>query len=174
VEAWSQDAVDVLRMFAALEVDRVEDAVSPETRRMMIRYGLTPAVHDRLVAEMNLRNANRGRHWGRRENCLIDYTEKEKCCAGQAGRYRFCLPRDTDELRYYGQHFHNCVASYADSALEKRSLIVAMKLEEYYIACIEVQRNTIVQALGPCNKELSAEHKEIIRQWASQTGLLYA
>ena len=73
----------------------------------------------------------------------------------------------------YGEAFHNCVVSYCIDVVKKRSLILAMKRDNKYVACIEVQQRRVVQALGPCNQKLPAEVREVLRKWADKKKIGY-
>jgi len=125
-------------------------------------------------------------HWPRRpnrdfdaepstpsENKEIQYTSKELGYSDELEGYQILLPQDTDEIRAYGRAFHNCLASYCSSVLEKRSLILSMKQGQKYIACLEVAQNRLVQALGPCNQKLTMEIAEVICHWADKKKIAY-
>ena len=57
--------------------------------------------------------------------------------------------------------------------VEKRTLILAMKKGEKYVACLEVRQNRLVQALGPCNQILSDEIGEVLCRWADEKKIAY-
>lgn len=83
--------------------------------------------------------------------------------------YEFILPLDTNELYDLGEAMHNCVGTlYRNAALKRLSIIVGMKLNGKYQACIEIKTKDkeITQALDPCNRNLPAEIRNTIRKWA--------
>ena len=107
------------------------------------------------------------------ENTLISYTKAEKKYVDSRDGYSIVLPKDTDELRRYGKAFHNCVAIYCNSVVEKRTLILAMKRGKKFIACLEVRQNRLVQALGPCNQKLPMTVGEVLCRWADDKKIAY-
>lgn len=165
---WRQETIDILRMFVHTNLDRIEGVPQLDTLRMLLRRGLTRQVHDTMAQEL-------GAFVPREEGCqddvpniVISYTSTEQNYEDNIDGYQFALPKDTDELCGYGKAFHNCVASYRDDVVAKRTLILAMKKEEKYIACIEVRQRRIVQAKGPCNQTLSSEIFDVLRKWATK------
>lgn len=167
---WNDNATDILRMFVFVNLDRNEAALQPGTIRRLLREGLTRRVHDEMAHELRARIPREERQysWEPLPNVAISYTNEERKYEDTIDGYRFLLPKDTDALNEFGRCFHNCVASYRDNVLEKRSLIFAMKREEKYVACIEVRQRRVVQAKGPCNQELSADVMEVLRKWAAK------
>ena len=178
-EDWEQHAIDILRMFAVGNFDQVEAALSADIRRCILREGFTQNVHDLLMEELPQLRPQRRRGWGEPEpvapvvNEKIQYTDKELKYAEEREGYRIILPKDTDEIRKYGKAFHNCVGGYSSGVVEKRTLILAMKKGEKYVACLEVRQNRLVQALGPCNQILSDEIGEVLCRWADEKKIAY-
>ena len=103
-----------------------------------------------------------------RKNTVYEYKDKELALETELGEYTFRLPKDTNELRKWGNIFHNCVASYDSAVISRWSLIVAMKKQEKYVACIEVKQGRITQALGHCNQRLSVDYGTVIAEWAKE------
>ena len=178
-EEWSQDAIDILRMFTEANVDGDDHVLHQETKRRLLREGFTREIHDLLMEELPDILPNRYNIMGQLvpqtpvKNTPINYTEAEKKFADSREGYTIVLPKDTDELRSYGKAFHNCVASYCNGVLEKRTLILAMKKGEKYIACLEVRQNRLAQALGPCNQHLPMTVGEVLCRWADDKKIAY-
>ncbi|MBR6268478.1 MAG: PcfJ domain-containing protein [Selenomonadaceae bacterium] len=175
-ERWNQDSIDILRMFVVTNLDMDDRALTQETRRRLLREGFTFASHDGMMNDLAefLPRQERGRlQWNDIPNTPIHYTDREKAYSDEIDGYRFILPKETDDLRLYGKSFHNCVASYRQAVLERRSLIPAMMQNERYIACIEIQQGRIVQALGPCNQRLPLPIHEILKHWAEKKKIVY-
>ncbi|MBR5163547.1 MAG: PcfJ domain-containing protein [Schwartzia sp.] len=170
---WNYSAVDILRMFMHANLDRNETALQPDTLRRLLRERFTRRVHDAMVRELVTILPRDGRDWQDRINMTVHYTESEKNYVDNIAGYRFLLPQDTDELWGYGEAFHNCVASYRNDVIAKRSLILAMKRDNKYVACIEIQQRRVVQAKGPCNHSLSAEVRDVLRKWADKKKIGY-
>lgn len=177
---WPQYVIDILRMFTVANID-VDDAVLPmDVKRRILREGFTPDVHDLMMEEFpELIPRRHGLFLDQDipqapiQNTVIKYTKAELKYSDELDGYKILLPKDTDELRKYGKAFHNCVASYYESVLEKRTLILAMKKGKKYIACLEIRQNRMVQALGPCNQPLSTEIGEVLCRWADKKKIAY-
>ena len=170
---WNYSAADILRMFMYANLDRNETALQPDTLRRLLRERFTRRLHDAMVRELAAILPRDERAWQDRINMALHYTESEQDYVDSIDGYRFMLPQDTDELWGYGEAFHNCVASYRNDVIAKRSLILAMKRDDKYIACIEVRQRRVVQAKGPCNQRLSVEVREILRKWADKKKIGY-
>ena len=178
-DEWDQDAIDILRMFTGANVDGNDHVLHQETRLRLLREGFTREVHDLMMEELpNILPGRRNIFEPSippvpAKNMPISYTKAEKKYVDSREGYSIVLPKDTDELRSYGKAFHNCVASYCDDVLEKRTLILAMKRENKYIACLEVRQNRLAQALGPCNQKLPMAVGEVLCRWADDKRIAY-
>ncbi len=170
---WNYSAADILRMFMYADLDRNETALQPDTLRRLLRERFSRRLHDAMVRELAAILPRSEQYWGKIINKPIHYTELERNYIDNIDGYRFLLPSGTDELWGYGEAFHNCVVSYCDDVARKRSLILAMKRDNKYVACIEVQQRRVGQALGPCNQALPQEVRDIIGRWAIKKGLGY-
>ena len=170
---WDYSAADILRMFMYANLDRNETALQPDTLRRLLRERFTRRLHDAMVRELAALLPRSEQSWEKIINKPIHYTELEQNYIDNIDGYRFLLPSGTDELWGYGEVFHNCVVSYCVDVVKKRTLILAMKRDNKYVACIEVQQRRVVQALGPCNQKLSAEVSEVLRKWADKKKIGY-
>ena len=155
--------------FDAAQMYYSRGAAVPETLRGRIRREcFTRQVHDALV-EVFPRT-----YITKIEDGPIPYLESDKILNATekdsyGNIYEFILPLDTNELYDLGEAMHNCVGTlYRNAALKRLSIIVGMKLNGKYQACIEIKTKDkeITQALGPCNRNLPAEIRNIIRKWA--------
>ncbi|BAL85005.1 hypothetical protein SELR_pSRC101980 (plasmid) [Selenomonas ruminantium subsp. lactilytica TAM6421] len=178
-DEWDQDAIDILRMFIEANINEDDSILHRDTKRRLLRDGFTHEVHDFLMEELPGILPQR-REWNFNnlptkplQNIVIDYTKYELNYEDVIDDYHIVLPKDTNEIRNYGKRFHNCVSSYCSSVVGKRTLILAMIKDEKYIACLEVQQNRLVQALGPCNQHLSTAIGEIICRWADDKKIAY-
>ena len=171
---WGQYEIDILRMFVMGNVDRDVTALNADTRRLLLHEGFTQNVHDLMMDDLpGIIQHGTTRNYVHYENKLILYTDKERSYECDIEDYHIILPNDTDEMKKYGKAFHNCVASYWLSVLEKRTLILAMKQGDKYIACLEVRQSILVQALGPCNQPLSDEAGDVLCRWAYRNKIGY-
>lgn len=175
----SYAAMDTLRMFIEAGLEYHEDLIARAVYRRLLNEGLTQEVHDALVDELFAEHpeiVNRYRDAGgpsKRKNTVYEYKDKELALETELGEYTFQLPKDTNELRKWGNIFHNCVASYDSAVISRWSLIVAMKKQEKYVACIEVKQGRITQALGHCNQRLSVDYGTVIAEWAKGNKIYY-
>lgn len=170
---WNYSAADILRMFMYANLDRNESALQPDTLRRLLRERFTRRLHDAMVRELAAILPRVEQSWEKIINKPIHYTESEQNYIDNIDGYRFLLPSGTDELWGYGEAFHNCVVSYCNDVVAKRTLILAIKREDKYVACIEVQQRRVVQAKGPCNQSLPAEVQEVLRKWADKKKIGY-
>ena len=112
-------------------------------------------------------------------NEVIPYLDKDKILNAvlkdnQNTNYEFILPVDTNALYDLGTKMHNCVGlAYRQKALSRKSLIVGVKENGVYRACIEINTmlGTIVQALGICNKPLSPHMEIMIKKWSRERNI---
>ena len=96
----------------------------------------------------------------------IKYTEEEKKLETTVDNIKFFLPKDTDSMLNAGERLHNCVGhNYRMIALHKLSTIVIMENQGKLTGCIEIFRNGIRQAYGPCNSALKPEEKNAFDKW---------
>lgn len=177
-DEWEQEAIDILRMFIGANVNGDDSVLHQETKRRLLREGFTRAVHDMMMEELPGILPRRNNRYvstapAPMKNTSINYTKAEKKYVDIREGYSIELPKDTDELRSYGKAFHNCVASYCDSVVEKRTLILAMKRGKKFIACLEVRQNRLVQAFGPCNQHLPMSVGEVLCRWADDKKIAY-
>lgn len=178
-ENFTYAALDTLRMFVEAGLDNNEDLIDQAVYRRLLNDGLTQEVHDALVDELFIARpavVNRYRNARgtvRRKNTVYEYKDKELALETTLEEYTFHLPKDTNELHKWGNLFHNCVASYDASVISKWSLIIAMKAQEKFVACIEVRQGRITQALGYCNQKLPADYRAVIAEWAKRNKIFY-
>ena len=171
-------AKDTLRMFVEAEIDNNEDIINQTIRRRLLTDGLSEEVHDDLMNELFIVRPEAVNTYLHKENTeyvndIYQYNEKEKKLEGQIDGYVFLLPSDRDMLKHWGNIFHNCVASYNSVIVKKLSVIVAMKREKKFIACIEVSQGRIIQALGYCNQKLPIDIREVIKKWSEKNRIYY-
>lgn len=178
-ENFTYAALDTLRMFVEAGLDGNEGLLDQTVYRRLLNDGLTQEVHDLLVEELFIARpelVNRYRNAGgtvKSKNTVYEYKDRELALETAIEDYTFHLPKDTNELHKWGNLFHNCVASYDSNVSSKWSLIVAMKKQEKFVACIEVQQGRITQALGYCNQKLPADYRVIIAEWAKSNKIFY-
>ena len=155
---WRDKQTDLVRMFQNEYAGR--QILSAGLRKRFLKEGLTDSIHDAAVKERN--------QWYNKDgvNQHILYTKEELACAGNFAEYDFCLPPDTEALLELGRRFHNCVGSYARAVLHKETLVVYVKHEDRYLACLEVKNGEIRQMLGICNKKLSEDLAEVCLKWS--------
>ncbi len=151
---------DILRM-----LDYNERNLSEEAKNHLLRDGLTHAVHDRFCEEIN---ANR---WGWdsacRANVHMTYGPQIMAYECGIGPYEFRVMQDTKRLSEVGNMLNNCVASYYNNVVNEVSIIVAVRHEDRWVACIELQKQrNILQALGQRNRLLEGDLRAACQLWA--------
>ncbi len=133
-----------------------------------LRYdGNMKQTHDRLTRDYNrIQQAPR----------TIPYSEDERTyLTASYGGYDFVLPELTTELVECGQALDICVGGYGNEVAEKRTLIVFVKKEDKYAACIEITPNgNMSQAKGYGNnryRPLADDVIDAIAHWANNGGV---
>lgn len=172
-------ASDTLRMFVAVHIDENEDFVNPILQRQILNEGLTQEIHDAMVEELFINRPDIVDRFNmgvdvKYENVSYEYRAKDRLLETIEENYSFILPKGTKDLRKWGNIFHNCVASYNSAIIRKESLIIAMKKQDKYIACIEIRQGRITQALGHCNQKLDIRYRNIIKEWANTHKIIYS
>jgi len=177
-DGFNNVASDTLRMFVAVHIDENEDLINHALRRQLLNEGLSQEIHDTLVEELFITHPDVVDHFNmwndkKYENVSYKYRNKELSLENVVEGYSFNLPKETKELRKFGNVFHNCVASYNSAIIRKESLIFVMKKQEKYVACIEIRQGRITQALGHCNQKLDMKYRNIIKIWAKKNNIIY-
>lgn len=85
--------------------------------------------------------------------------------------YKFRLPETRYELADTGRKMHNCVAVYGDHIEAGICTIVTAVKGSRFEMCIEIRDNTVVQAKGNCNEELTEKQRGVLKRWAGENGL---
>ncbi len=104
-------------------IDEHEGIVDQAILRRLLTDGLTREVHDSLVEELFIARPEAVDRFyngdiSKYENKIYCYTSKELTLEKKLNGYMFILPKDTNELRKWGNLFHNCVASYDNGIME--------------------------------------------------------
>lgn len=148
------EAFDTIRF-----VLEYNDELSDEIKKLVRRKGLIRHVHDEVSVEVRRIEA-------RRKNVIMDYPQEIADYEGELKGYEFYVVKETKVLADLGYAFDNCVAGYRRDVIEKISVIVYMKRDDEYLACIEIRHGALVQALGKNNHRLQGEPLMICREWA--------
>ena len=147
-EFFSRDAME---MFA-----RYHRYIPRSLRDDILEDGLTEFNHNAL-ANISFQCRNK--------NTVFDYTASQLRLQDEISSYEFLLPQDSYQLCNIGACLHNCVASYVDKIISKKSTIVYVKKGAEYKICIEVAGDKIIQELAAFNKEPDEEAKKILEEW---------
>lgn len=151
---------DILRSF--FEYHR---QLSNPIKKRLLKDGLTRYVHDLMSWEITVLS----RYWNQ---ASIEYPEYILAYECRIDDYEFRLIKNTSELTEFGYLMKNCVATYRERILDHHSIIVSVRYDNKYVACIELQDETnIRQALGVCNHRLEGPLLLVCRFWAKQYNL---
>ena len=150
--------------------------LSENTKAHLLRDGLTHAVHDMAVEDLNTRRWERT-HLSELPNVHMNYPalvldyECEITCGNN--RYEFHVIQDTKKLLEVGRTLHNCVAGYYREVIDKYSIIVAVRHDNIWVVCIEIrEQRTIAQALGLHNRLLEGELLAVCQYWMKVKNLV--
>ncbi|WP_028128950.1 tetratricopeptide repeat protein [Selenomonas sp. AE3005] len=145
---------------------RYHNNLSEEVKSRLLKDGLTGYVHDAISMEVTSLSED----W---KHTRVRYDEKILAYECRVGEYEFRLVHNTRMLPKLGAIFNNCVATYRDRVINKKSVIVYLLNKSGYQACIEIQREChIVQALGKYNRRLPNDINRICCFWANHHKLV--
>ena len=157
LQSWQRDIINALYHH--------ESRLSDGIKRILLRDGLTQYVHDQISWEVTAYSKGL-------EDVQISYEPSILAYQCIINGYEFHLVQDTHTLRHVGLTLQNCVATYRNAVIEHRSIIVAVRHEGKYVACIEIQpERGIVQALGQRNHRLDGEVLQVCRYWVKMEKL---
>lgn len=105
-------------------------------------------------------------------NKEITYNNTERQLEASINSISFVLAQDTNELIRIGSDMHICVGDYRDSALNKSCTIISMKKDNQYVGCLELNKNSLIQAKSFANKMLCNEEADALEEWVSQKRIL--
>jgi hypothetical protein len=126
-------------------------------------HGSLVEIHDDLsLITTKIRYANK----------VIPYTKEDGKLEREVGDYVFKLAEDTNELVAIGQEMKICVGSYRESVLSRNCIIVAMKSDDKYVGCIELDRGwNLRQLKGKRNAYLVGPASEAAKKWLKTVGI---
>lgn len=157
LERWQWD---IVRSFY-----QYENTLSEDLKRILSRDGLTQYVHDQTSWEVTAYSKGL-------KDVRISYEPHILSYECKINGYEFRLVHDTHTLRHAGLMLQNCVATYREAVINHRSIIVLVRHEGHYVACIELQREMdIIQALGVKNQRLLGDVLLVCRYWAKRNNL---
>ncbi len=157
LQSWQRDIINAFYHH--------ESKLSDGIKRILLRDGLTQYVHDQISWEVTVDSKGL-------EDVQISYEPSILAYQCIINGYEFCLVQDTHTLRHVGLTLQNCVATYRKAVIDHRSIILAVRHEGNYVACIEIQPDRgIVQALGMRNHRLDGEVLLVCRYWAKMEKL---
>lgn len=136
-----------------------ESSLSDGIKQLLLRDGLTQYVHDQISWEVTANSKGLA-------DVQISYEPSILAYQCIINGYEFRVVQDTHTLRHVGLLLQNCVATYRELVIDHRSIIVVVRHEDKYVACIEIQpKRGIVQALGMKNHRLDGEVLQVCRYW---------
>ena len=157
LQSWQRDTINAFYHH--------ESALSDGIKRILLRDGLTQYVHDQISWEVTAYSKGL-------EDVQISYEPSILSYQCSINGYEFRLVQDTHTLRHVGLLLQNCVATYREAVIDHRSIIVAVRHEGRYVACIELRHErNIVQALGSRNQRLNGEALRVCRYWVKMQKL---
>ena len=152
---------DAARLLEDIDIDLA--SVSADIRRCSSVFEL----HD-LLLEVDTRTRNKAM-WERYSKSLT-YPKAINAVEGPLGAANFEIIRRPWDLKALGDRFHNCVRSYMEDVVCRRSIIVEMRLKGSPAACIELDGSGKLcrQAYAACNRHLEGPAEEAFNAWAEK------
>lgn len=113
----------------------------------------------------------RYRIWKKYKNDLeiFKITEENKKLEFSDKKYSIILPETSSDIVDEGINQSHCVASYVERVANGDTLILFMRYTDIIdesLVTIEVKNNTVCQAKGYANRQLSKEELDFIKKWA--------
>ena len=107
------------------------------------------------------------------ENRVLNYWPYELSLEAADGDYSISLAKDTYELISVGAKMRICVGSYSDRVGYGKSIIMILRHAKdcTTVGCVELHKDTVVQAKGAHNKLLRDGEWEFVMCWVSDKGL---
>lgn len=146
-------------------------------KNRVLKEGFTDDIHDRICEALNVRPRHHFNLFGddiSSEIKEIQYTEDELELEGEYKNLVFELPKTTDDLYTISDKMRNCVGFlYRERVLSKSCLIVtaADKKTRKKVACIEIVRWEVTQALASSNRRIDIEYVPQIQYWMKKNEL---
>lgn len=89
------------------------------------------------------------------------------------GDYSVVIPENCQEFIKEGEAQGNCVSTYIEQVVEGKSTIVFLRRHNRSFITIEIKSESVFQALGKNNEELTPEQDQIVREFAKEKGIDY-
>ena len=169
--------------------DYEEDDLPAEFVQAIYRHGISKEAHDvrnMLIQQVNEQNNqlneqnNRENEQRKKEiivnkcNITFDLTQKELAREEETPEGIFKVARTGRDLYNISEKMRNCVFScYTESMQSKNCTIYYLQKGEKYLACIEVRKRMVVQALGMCNSNLRGHLYKAVTSWCARHELIY-
>lgn len=141
------------------------DEISEETKEMFVQNGFSHELHEQLVGETNRIEYTHE---------AIPYLPYERDFECEINGYCFELPETTRDIHQLAKALQNCVMSYTSDVCRKTSTIVSVRKENQFVGCIEVQKRSVMQALGFKNQLFQGELLHVVNYWMHRMMLHYA
>ncbi len=154
---WQRDSIEMY--------SRCYNYLSLQLRQKIAHEGFTESIHDDLVEVLNYYGVDIS------EVRIIKYEQQYLDLECNINGYDIFLVHRQSELGKIGKALHNCVASYENRVGTDRCMIVSVRREGKYVACIEIDKRQIIQAKGFANSELDGELRVVLNYWAKENHL---
>ena len=174
-----RDKWDCLRLWRE---DYEEDDLPAEFVRAIYCHGISKEAHDvrnMLVPQVNEQN-NQVKEQRNRERLLnmcdiiFDLTQNELAREEETSEGTFKVARTGRDLYDISNNMRNCVfRCYTKSMQRKNCTIYYLQKGKKYLACIEVRKRMVVQALGMCNSKLRGDLYKAVTSWCARHELIY-
>ena len=155
---WQRDSIE---MYA-----QCYNYLSLQLRQKIAHEGFTESIHDDLVEVLNYYGLDIT------EVRIIRYKPQYLNLECNINGYDIALVHRQSELGKIGKALHNCVASYENRVGTDRCMIISVRFEGKYVACIEIDKSRIIQAKGFANSDLDGELRIVLNYWAKENHLL--
>lgn len=173
----SYQVVDCLRMWFQ---SYTKDELNREFIQGIYRTGFSEETHNLWMAEVRRQQAalnegyRRSNEAKKKDYMNIEFvlTKGDLMKEEDTPQGRFKVARSGRELFELSEKFHNCVFYLYTEKMQRRDCIIYyLEKEGAPVACIEVAKGIITQALGDHNHILTSEIKDAVIDWGIRHNL---
>lgn len=99
------------------------------------------------------------------QNQRLFYSKKDKKPCIELNNYQIKLPEDGKEILDWADRLHNCMAGYFEIIKHHETIIYCFFREDILAFAVEICDNSVVQASGKYNADLTEEENKVLTKW---------
>lgn len=175
LQNWGQQATDTLSQLADLRKAGETELMNyrsvheyHEAARIALRLIKTK---NREIKEVQAKFYTPGiRQVG--EDSFISLTDKRGVHGVMIGDIKVIAPHDTHTVISWGEMQHHCIGTYADEAVDGRTILLGFKRGDDWVGHASIERGRCTQLLGRFNERLPHADRMAILNWMVRVQLI--